>query len=409
MTKLFTFKFKTLTWLSFALLFAFQTEAQDTIVVQTLTLDSPTRTGTFEFPDDPSQTYRKILMKYTMRCLDGALNPGDSSTGCHEWDYSCNTFITDSTGVDSTLRTHPDYVISNSDADAFAYTTQPTYTHYQYTQQEVTYDNVISENAYPIGNGMSGLGHPFSTSSTASRAQYLWTAAELSAAGISAGDITSLRMDLNTIGANTDYLRIGMKSTMQMALDADNVESTGFTDVYFLNTVLDMGENDFNFHTPFTWDGTSNILVEFSYNNSAAATDSESNGDNAGYDAGLYSNKQDRYLDFNGPEYVDVPTDNFNAISNEITIAFWSKGNDQIMPANSTIFEGMDDNGARQANVHLPWGNSRVYWDCGNDGSGYDRIDKEATVADFAGEWNHWAFTKNAVTGSMKIYLNGVE
>ncbi|MGK0388946.1 MAG: hypothetical protein ACI94Y_001679, partial [Maribacter sp.] len=296
MTRLFTFNFKILVSLSFVLVFFFQIQAQDTIVVQTLALDSPTRTGTFDFPDNPNQTYRKILMKYTMRCLDGALNPGDSSTGCHEWDYSCNTFITDSTTVDSTLRTHPDYIISNNSETIFNYTSQPTYTHYQYTQQEVTYDNVISENAYPIGNGASALGHPFSTSSTASRAQYLWTVAELSGAGISAGDITSLRMDLSSLGANTDFLRIAMKTTAQTALDAGNIETAGFADVYFLNTTLAMGENSFNFNTPFTWDGTSNILVEFSYNNSAAATDSESDGDNAGYDAGLYSNKQDRYL-----------------------------------------------------------------------------------------------------------------
>ena len=28
-----------------------------------------------------------------------------------------------------------------------------------------------------------------------------------------------------------------------------------------------------------------------------------------------------------------------------------------------------------------------------------------ANEADFEGKWNHWAFTKNAVTGEMRIYL----
>ena len=58
-------------------------------------------------------------------------------------------------------------------------------------------------------------------------------------------------------------------------------------------------------------------------------------------------------------------------------------------------------------NVHLPWGNGRVYWDCGWDG-GYDRIDAQAATADYEGQWNHWAFVKNATTGVMEMYLNGV-
>ena len=49
-----------------------------------------------------------------------------------------------------------------------------------------------------------------------------------------------------------------------------------------------------------------------------------------------------------------------------------------------------------------------MYWDAGNDG-GYDRINKIAPAADYEGNWVHWAFTKNATTGSMKIYKNGIE
>ena len=48
-----------------------------------------------------------------------------------------------------------------------------------------------------------------------------------------------------------------------------------------------------------------------------------------------------------------------------------------------------------------------MYWDAGNDGSGTDRIEKLAPAANIGGQWNTWAFVKNAATGSMKIYLNG--
>ena len=62
--------------------------------------------------------------------------------------------------------------------------------------------------------------------------------------------------------------------------------------------------------------------------------------------------------------------------------------------------------GQRVVNVHLPWSNGRVYWDCGQDG-GYDRIDQQAQTEDYEGRWNHWAFVKNADTGIMEMYLNG--
>ena len=74
---------------------------------------------------------------------------------------------------------------------------------------------------------------------------------------------------------------------------------------------------------------------------------------------------------------------------------------------NTTLLEGVDENGARMVNIHLPWSNGQVYWDCGNDGSGYDRLNKQATDANFKNQWNHWAFTKNTATGQLRIYLNG--
>ena len=78
------------------------------------------------------------------------------------------------------------------------------------------------------------------------------------------------------------------------------------------------------------------------------------------------------------------------------------------MPFNSYIFEGRDASGYRVINCHLPWSNSRVYWDAGNNAtSSYDRVHDLANVNDFAGQWNHWAFTKDVATGKMNAFLNG--
>ena len=86
-------------------------------------------------------------------------------------------------------------------------------------------------------------------------------------------------------------------------------------------------------------------------------------------------------------------------------VSFWSKGNEAVLPNNNSVFYAEDTANNRQLNVHLPWSNSRVFWDCGNDGTGYDRIDKATISVEYEGIWNHWAFTKNTTTGSMKIYL----
>ena len=78
------------------------------------------------------------------------------------------------------------------------------------------------------------------------------------------------------------------------------------------------------------------------------------------------------------------------------------------MPFNSYIFEGRDTNGYRVVNCHLPWSNSRVYWDAGNNATNsYDRINEIASLSDFSGKWNHWAFTKDIGSGEMKAFLNG--
>ena len=58
-------------------------------------------------------------------------------------------------------------------------------------------------------------------------------------------------------------------------------------------------------------------------------------------------------------------------------------------------------------NIYLPGGDSSIYFDCGNSGSSFDRIEKQSQQQDYKGKWSHWAFTKDATAGEMRIYLNG--
>ncbi|MCD4756073.1 DUF2341 domain-containing protein, partial [bacterium] len=92
---------------------------------------------------------------------------------------------------------------------------------------------------------------------------------------------------------------------------------------------------------------------------------------------------------------------------NEITVAFWAKGLDSNSTA-SYLFTAEDSSSNRVMNIHLPWTDGNVYWDAGNSGtSSYDRTSKAISESEYRNKWVHWAFTKDASAGTLKIYLDG--
>jgi hypothetical protein len=96
-----------------------------------------------------------------------------------------------------------------------------------------------------------------------SRVQYLITAAELNAVGISgAVNLNSLGFNVTTAGSGTmaNYT-ISMANTSLTALTA-TYQAPTFTTVYSGTSILPvLGLNSYTFTTPFAWDGTSNIIV----------------------------------------------------------------------------------------------------------------------------------------------------
>jgi hypothetical protein len=117
-------------------------------------------------------------------------------------------------------------------------------------------------------------------------------------------------------------------------------------------------------------------------------------------------------LDMAGVGYVDVPAESWSSIENEMTVAFWAYGDPAVMPQSHTVFAAYSDpenNEARIASAHIPWSNGTVYFDTGGTptSGGYDRINKAASAEEYAGQWRHWAFLKNAETGDQQIYLDG--
>ena len=153
------------------------------------------------------------------------------------------------------------------------------------------------------------------------------------------------------------------------------------------------------------------------YTSGSTWNDSSGNGHNAtiasGVNAPTFNSNFGGYFDFDGSnDYMTLPT--LAIAGNELTFSVWNFG--IVSQMSSIIFLGDtgDSSGGRILQVHLPHSGNIVYFDKGTTpGSGqsgpgnqYDRINKSATNAEYQG-WHHWAFTANASTGSMKIYLDG--
>jgi hypothetical protein len=379
--------------------------AQDTLTVQTFTWDSETRSGDFVFPDASEGPFEKILMTYNMRCNNAQV--GSGAVGCREWDYSCNTFITVPEMTDSLLRFHPSHIISNYDGDLFGYSNTPVYTYYQYNQVETSNPTPNLDGFFHVIDG--SYANDMANNPSSGKVQMLYTAEELTNIGLAEGEIDGMVLDNGSVN-NLSFLKIKLKHTAQTELSADFPELHDFSEVYFKNTTFPSGDWEPTFfHTPFEWDGTSNILVEMSFFHTEGNGVVSALANDYNVPATLSNFGPQYALEFNGGGNIILPDGAFESISDEVTLSLWVNGDVEALPRNTSILEGTNDTDIRQVNVHLPWSNSRVYWDCGNDGSGYDRIDKAASESELEGQWNHWAFTKNATTGDMKIFLNGVE
>lgn len=99
-------------------------------------------------------------------------------------------------------------------------------------------------------------------------AQYLISASELTAAGLVAGNLTSITFDVTALGspvACTGYT-VKMGNTATAAISSTPIATTAT--VYGPQTFTPVvGANTITFSTPFAWDGTSNVVIDICFNN----------------------------------------------------------------------------------------------------------------------------------------------
>lgn len=389
------------------------TFAQDTTWVQTFTFDSiSARRGNFTFPQElNSKRFEKVLMYYKLKC--SPLTPWDQYD-CGEWDYLAYTRIFDHTGDYDSVQIDSVQFLNN-------YQSTLTYNYDLFTGNRI--DTYVRNEQMRTGTtaGTSQLfssaassNLPFDLSNNGGRVQMLVTAAELTNAGIVAGDLQSLSLFVPTGGVTAngdlDYPSISLKSTTDT--DITGFHTTGFTEVYNLThgslgtaPAFTDGENELLFYQPFAWNGTDNIIIEFQFERSVPAVNSLTfeNESTTGDMAVNYTGRNG-VLNLGAADHALFELSDVE-IGSDITIAFWAKGTGNS-GVNTSVLEGYDTLNNRVINIHFPWSNNRFYWDIG-EGNSYDRIDKAATASEIDNEWHHWAFVKNQGTGELKIFKDG--
>lgn len=384
--------------LAMAVLAAHAVHAGDTIRVKTLTFDDITkRSGTWKFP--PKQRYEKVLMEYTLKC-----DPRTTQDrfDCGEWDYLTYTFVTDSTGeYDSTMLSQVNYVVRRTTPDSLNYRFTPL----PLKRRLRTFNAGRAAGAEGdwITVGTGGQNNTAVLDPSGSRVRYIWKASELTAGGLAAGAIKGIRLR-GRGSATATLLTVNMKQQANAVLPK-MFDNAGFTTVIRRSVTFGDSLQPLPLTTPFTWDGTSDIVVDITC---MGTSTTQPVALEAGSGSGITSDASRYAYSFTNGDVIVVDSAIGTELSNEITIAFWSWGDAKQMPRAHNTMEAYDSLGRRVVNIHLPWDNGTVYWDCGyNPADGaVDRIEKAALVDQYEGQWNHWAFTKSA-SGIMRIYVNG--
>jgi hypothetical protein len=378
---------------------------QDTVKVQTLIWSDAVRNGVYNFPTG-NDSYRKIIMRYNMRCHGARVSSGGNYNGCREWDYSCNTFLTDSTRVDSFLAERLQYDVRSFAGKDFPFMFVPGYTIQKFPFQNTTL--TLTSNLKEVSNGPATNSFTLPAGKNNGRLQYLIPASQMTSWGLPGNKVEQMKLNAISGSGMMKLCKVRMKNLATGEYSSSSFNEATLDVVYFNNVRINgSGNINLPFLIPFVWNGTSDVLVDISFQwiSTTGATLGSINSTGPNFKAQLAS---DYALESNGQDGFALPNNNFNSISNEITMAFWAYGNPQKLPTNNSVLEGTDQFNNRQVNVHLPWSDNAVYWDCGNDGTGYDRVTVTLTNPSEYKGWHFWAFTKNAATGTMSIYRDGL-
>ncbi|HRY97877.1 MAG TPA: peptide-N-glycosidase F-related protein [Bacteroidales bacterium] len=372
----------------------------DTTVVQTFTFGSP-QDAVFIFPDS-THSWERILMYYTLKC-NPAQNPA-----CGEWDYLTYTYLFHNTGgFDSTLMYQPSYMVPGPVVpDSFECMLQPSHRYEIRPQFLVSYTDTTSLSQASLGGGTYTLTVGMPGQDGTSR--FLYTAAELMAAGLAPGNITGLGFRLQSAGTWLSHLRIRLAHTSLTQLDSINpgnpVLSTHYDrDLYLPQT----GWQSFPFHQPFVWDGTSSLLVEIGYDELSGPL--QVYGSPVPFQSTLSSTDPRHYLEIDPYHYVDAGDIDALDSTQHFTFEAWVRA--EAFTSWGSLFAKKLDNEHRisiETSGSAGGATDNLFCLVGNGSNTYGSSLKTLSK----GVWHHVALVYDG-TGSnnaarLKLYIDGL-
>jgi len=151
----------------------------------------------------------------------------------------------------------------------------------QTTSYYVQVGNVTPGVITQVGNGTttsnSGGASPFARNWGGFKTQNIIRASELIAAGVAPGEITSLGVDV-TVAPTGNFNNL----TIYVGHTTNNVATSTHVDYNTLQLVYSnasqsftTGINTYTFTQPFTWDGESNIVIQYNFSNEDSGSSSQ--------------------------------------------------------------------------------------------------------------------------------------
>jgi hypothetical protein len=166
-----------------------------------------------------------------------------------------------------------DFTVNNGGGDAAEGTTTPTFTITLSDNDQAPLGS--SSGTYAIGVSSGTITQtPFDARQQSQRAQFIYRANELSAAGVNAGDITSLQLFVQSKVSTRPFTNLSVKmahTNLNYLVDGSASVVGGMTTVYSTASYTTIaGWNPFSLSTPFIWNGVNNLAIEICFDNITA-------------------------------------------------------------------------------------------------------------------------------------------
>lgn len=374
--------------------------AQDTTTVQTFTYDSlAPRRGWWTFPPT-DQTARKVWMVQTMKCGttgEAGLPPCASAPEVRSITVHHRTGA-----LDSIAFPHALFLVGTERPDSAALFPSPLADRYQRFAQVRVIDQEVSELDHYIGSGSLTDAGAYQDRSRGARTQFLLRSDELQAAGVDRVDAIRLLATNNSSPLHRLVVRLKNRPTAPL-LGSDGTE---------LVTVLDQpyqfqqGVNTLELLGPFHWAGPGNdllvdLIMERTVLDPPAAGPVLSAGP-VGEGVAIRAEREGHLALAGG--LLALSAAPFAPLDQQVTVMFRSRTN-TLATEGSTILEAVDVAGNSVLRIELPSSDGEIRWTTGNGGAG--SIHQSIGASELEGPWNHWAFVKDATSGTMRILLNG--